>query len=392
VRLVDQEAQAELSILVAGDLCPVGQLEDVFRNDDPARILLDVMPSVLSADISLVNLECPLTNHRNKIVKSGPNLRSAPQCAKGIKTAGFKVATLANNHAMDMGAPGLFDTLSSCKETGLYTVGAGKDWAEATQPLYLHVNGICVALLAIAEQEYPVAWRSSAGVWPLDPLDNYYQIKKAKLRADFVLVVLHGGHEYFPLPSPRMVKTCRYLVDSGANAVICHHIHVPSGVEIYRGAPIVYSTGNFLFDWDGPKPESWYTGYLVSLDVMRGAAIQLRLIPYWQCRGEPKVRLMSDTEAARFLQGIAALSETIADEAALIQEWDRFCLSKQTQYLSTALSLTRVERRLLKAGIWPSWRLRRAQIPGLLNSFTCESHRDVTIAALQAELKTRVRK
>jgi poly-gamma-glutamate synthesis protein (capsule biosynthesis protein) len=386
IQLTNGKTQADLSIVVAGDLCPMGRLEDLFRANEPHKALQEVMPYLSDADISIVNLECPLTAHRIPVAKSGPNLRADPLCATGIKTAGFDIVALANNHVMDMGESGLADTLTVCERADLKTVGAGKNLFDATRPLLVKAKRLTVALLAIAEHEHPIATENSAGAWPLDPIDNLCQIRDAKQRADFVLVVLHGGNEYYSLPSPRMVKVCRFLVDAGANAVISHHTHVPSGIEIYHGAPIVYGTGNLLFDWAGPRPEEWYAGYLVRLAVTTETVTEVRLIPYWQCRGEPITRLMTEEEANLFLKEIDRLSKVIADEKALSHQWTTFCQSKRVEYLSAVMGLSRFERRLLRVGVWPAWRLTKGQLTALYNLLACESHRDALISNLANQL------
>jgi poly-gamma-glutamate synthesis protein (capsule biosynthesis protein) len=284
---------------------------------------------------------------------------------------------------MDMDHAGLKETIETCRSAGLRTVGAGGNLAEAAQPIYADVFGLRIAVLAIAEHEHSIATERRAGASPLEPMDNYDQIKEARERSDFVLAVLHGGNEYYPLPSPRMVRTCRFLVDAGAHAVVCHHIHVPSGIEIYHDAPIIYSTGNFLFDDPGTVAPEWFRGYLVSISIRPGGATDLRLIPYRQCLGGIDVRFMDEDESRGFLAEISRLSGIIGESDALLQQWSRFCASRRGDYVSQILALSRVERKLCKmSGIWPFWRMSRKRIPQLLDMFQCESHRDVCIEIL----------
>ena len=101
-----------------------------------------------------MNLECPLTIHETPIPKTGPNLRAHPDCARELKQTGIDVVTLANNHILDMGERGLFDTVDCCEEGGLKTVEAGKNIEEATKPLIVTVNDLRVAILNFAENEW----------------------------------------------------------------------------------------------------------------------------------------------------------------------------------------------------------------------------------------------
>jgi poly-gamma-glutamate synthesis protein (capsule biosynthesis protein) len=246
-----------------------------------------------------------------------------------------------------------------------------------------------VAILAVAEGEFSVAREDSAGVWPLDPIDNYHQIREAKEQADFVLVIFHGGVEFYSLPSPDMVKTCRFFVDAGADSVICHHIHVPSGMEIYQGAPIIYSTGNFLFDWPSKIPPQGYLGYLVSLEIQAHSVIRVRLIPYRQRKDTSDIMRMSEPEKEDFLAEIAELSAIILDKDRLRQEFINFSQSKRIRYLSVVLSLSEFEIRLLKRGIWPFWRTDIIRFARLKNQFTCRAHYNMMVSIMDAELQNK---
>jgi hypothetical protein len=378
-----------VKVLVAGDLYPGGPVEKNILDWPSTKIWQDILKETVSHDLSVVNLESPLTYSRTPISKGGPHLWADPLCAKGIRGAQFDVVTIANNHIMDMGKVGLTDTMDACKDAGLMVVGAGENLDEATRPLYVDINGLRIAILSVTEHEFSIATDESAGAWPLDPLDNYYQIQAARQKSDFVLIILHGGNEYYPLPSPNMVKTCRFLVDAGANAVVCHHTHVPSGVEIYHDAPIVCSTGNFLFYSGGTIFPEWFSGYLVSISIRAGAVTSFHLVPYWQSRGALDIRFMNENEAHTFLADICRFSGIIRDKESLTREWTRFCAAKRNDYLSRMLLLNRVEHKLLKMNMGPFWRTSTKCILELLSLFDCESHRDVCVGVLRSEIRKR---
>jgi poly-gamma-glutamate synthesis protein (capsule biosynthesis protein) len=349
-------------------------------------VFADVMPLLKGVDLAIANLECPLTKHSTPITKLGPHLCADPACAVGIRQVGFDVVSLANNHILDMGVQGVQDTLTACEQAGLQTVGAGSDLAEAAQPLFINAQDVRVAVLAMTEHEFSIATKTSAGASPLDLPQNHRQIQAARHHADFVLVLLHGGNEYYSLPSPPLAKTCRYLVDVGASAVICSHTHAPSGMEIYHDAPVIYGTGNLLFDPVGHIVDSWSRGYLVQLTVQRGLPTLATLIPYQQCPTVPSIHLMSGQDRQRFMLEIEHLSQIIADDSRLLDHWFQFCAGKRVDTLSTLLCLTRPERQLLRRGIWPFWRARKTHLLALLNTLTCQSHHAAAAAILAREL------
>jgi len=375
-----------VSILMAGDLYPGGKPERLLIDCKTEQLWPDEARIASDHDLCVVNLECPLTNSNTPMPKTGPHLRADPRCADGIKGGGFHLVTLANNHILDMGEQGLTDTLSACYTAGIETVGAGRTLTEATEIKYFKIKELNIAIINAAEHEFSISTNTSAGAWPLDPIENYRQIQEAKEKSDFILVILHGGNESYPLPNPQMQNTCRFFAEVGANAVVCHHSHVPSGMECYTGVPIFYSTGNFLFDWPTRRQPGWYSGYMVSMSVCQHKTINTKIIPFWQCKDDTGVHRMNETEDAAFLNDIERLSRIITEESALTREWEKFCEERRLYYLSSALSLTRIERKLLKMGLWPFWRLRRQGLRNLLNFYTCESHRASTVAALRLSM------
>ena len=108
------------------------------------------------------------------------------------------------------------------------------------------------------------------------------------------------------------MDTCRFLVEVGANVVICKHSHCARCFETYRGAPIVYGQGNFLFDYPSKEP-IWHEGVLVSLVINKDAETEVRFIPYMQSDGQPGVRRPPNETA--FLCDFNDRSRSIVDEA-----------------------------------------------------------------------------
>ena len=379
------ESVPMMEIAVAGDLCPVGRAEELLSSGQTTALWGEIDNDLQIADLSIANLECPLTHCRNSIAKTGPKLASSPVWAEQIQAAGFDVLSLANNHILDMGQEGLADTLKACTAAGLSTVGAGADLEEACRPLFVSIKGIRIAILALAENEFSIASAGTAGACPLDVIQNYRQIQVARANADFVLIVLHGGNEYYSLPRPGMVQTCNFFVDCGAHAVVCHHSHVASGVQVYRNAPIIYSTGNFLFD-QAKKPRVWHAGYIVKLSVQPKAVVSLRLIPYLQFWDTPGIRHMEEDEKTLFLQEIERLSQVIVHPSSLESEWQAFCRRRQSDYASMLFSRCRTEGRLFRRVplLWRSW-LTGSRVNVVLNLIRCESHRDALIEALAQE-------
>ena len=166
---------------------------------------------------------------------------------------------VSNNHILDYGTTGLADTIHACRSIGLSVTGAGMNLKQAQQPFVKDVGGIIVSIIALAEQEFNQAQTEMPGSAPLEPIENYKQIKEAREQSDVVIVTIHGGNEYFPYPRPGLRKICHFFIDLGVEAVICHHAHIPGAYEIYNDKPIIFSTGNFFFDSES-RLKDWKWG------------------------------------------------------------------------------------------------------------------------------------
>ncbi len=369
-------------ILVTGELCPLGRPEKFLRGSNAIAFWDEVIQVTTDHDFCITNLECPLTERHTPVNKIGPTFRADPECAIGIRNGGFDLVSLANNHIFDMGKHGIERTLQACRDADLSTVGAGIDITQAAKPFIVTIKGIRIAILAYAEAEFSTATLTSAGACPLDEVDNYYQIRSAHERSDFVLVILHGGNEYYSLPSPRLQKVCRYFADLGAGAIVCHHSHVSSGFEVINGVPIFYGTGNFLFDWPKRRTASWYKGYMVSLSIKKDQVNRFELIPYEQCKDKVGVQLLlTETAKESFFEEIKQLNSVIADQQSLDHHWQSFCSNKQFQYLGAVFAGNAFTKLMWRRRWMNRKRLGRRRLIAL-NLIRCQAHRDVLIAAL----------
>jgi|SRR5690554_1876380 len=114
--------------------------------------------------------------------------------------------TLANNHILDYGIESINDTFDVLNNNSISNVGAGKNLTDAANPFVLEKEGVKIALVNFCENEWSIAETDSPGANPMDLIANAQQIKYARELADYVIVIVHGGHEYYNLPSPRMQK------------------------------------------------------------------------------------------------------------------------------------------------------------------------------------------
>ncbi|MBO5827524.1 MAG: CapA family protein [Paludibacteraceae bacterium] len=362
-----------MKVIIAGDFAPKHRLAKQIEKRDFQEIFSDnLVATIKSADYSLVNFESPIIEKDFKpIKKCGPNLGCTPDAADAIKYAGFTAVAMANNHILDYGADGLYKSIECCKNVGLDVVGVGKNLQEAEQILYIEKKGKKLAIINCCEHEFSIATETSCGANPLNPIRQYYCIQEAKKNADYVLVIVHGGHEHYQLPSPRMQETYRFFVDAGADAVVNHHQHCYSGYEIYNGKPIFYGLGNFCFDWEGAPSKKWTEGYLVEIDF--DFSITFKIYPYCQYGDEATINLLAEDA---FNDSINKLNEIISNPESLKNSsLDYYNRSKDEIATFLEPIRNRYIRGLQNRGLLPKL-MNNKWLPELSNVVMCESHKD----------------
>lgn len=249
--------QESVRLAAVGDLILSGRYDE--RVDDTARqAVFRIVKNLLrGANIAVGNLECPLTSsctpRDDKLC-----LKANPRYADTLSTSGFGILSLANNHATDYGLAGLTDTLNHLQEAGLGTVGAGQNLDAATKPIIFDHDGLRIGFLAYCHSstKAPVfASKDQGGVAELAEESVIDDIRRRSVELDHLVLLLHWGLEYSPMPTPDQVNFAHRAVDAGANLIIGHHSHMIQGIEHYRNAVIAYSLGNCTdspVDWQGP--------------------------------------------------------------------------------------------------------------------------------------------
>lgn len=372
-----------MKVVIAGDFAPRARLAEQVEK----RLFQEIFPEKLvnlikSVDYSLVNFESPIIDSSFKpIKKCGPNLGCAIDAADAIKYAGFTAVTMANNHILDYGTDGLYKSIDCCKNLGIDVVGVGKNLYEAERILYVDKAGKKLAIINCCEHEFSIATDTTAGANPLNPIRQYYCIQEAKKNADYVLVIVHGGHEHYQLPSPRMQETYRFFVDAGADAIVNHHQHCYSGFEIYNGKPIFYGLGNFCFDWAVTLSKKWTEGYLVEIDF--DADITFIIHPYCQYGDEATINLLEEDS---FNEPINNLNEIISNPDLLKKKsLDYYHRSKDTIATFLEPIRNRYIRGLQNRGLFPKL-MNKEWLPVLSNVVMCEAHKDKLNYYLQSEM------
>lgn len=370
-------------ILITGDTyLGGGRVKKLSLNKDIDALFGPFLNRIKQADIAITNLESPIINEGEPILKIGPNLKSPVEALPVLKEAGFDAVCLANNHIMDYGNEGLFSTFKHCKNNSLSVVGAGKNQIESEKPLVVQFENLSVGLVNIAENEFGTTTGDEPGAHAMDPVRNFYTIKKTAEQADQVIVIVHGGHENYSLPSPVMKNRYRFYVDAGADLVVGHHPHCYSGMETYGKGSIYYSLGNFLFDKQKSDSSKWNSGFFLELQISK-KEIQLEIIPYIQNGETSGLRMLNEAEKSQFENNLKYLSQLISDNDEVEKRFKQYCNSVKKSYASFIEPYSlRLLHSLRNRRLFPSLLSERKK-KILLNLARCEAHRDVLIRFLE---------
>lgn len=301
----------------------------------------DALTALAANEVVIANLEMPLSTRGYRVQKHS-NLRSAPEVIDDIVAMDIDAVSLANNHMMDYGPDALFDTIAACEGVALPACGAGRDVDAAMAPVILDSANGRIGLISVAST-LPVesdAGIDKPGIAPVrvgfsfeidsnllveqpgtmpivrswantdDQARLCDAIRELKQRSDFVIIAIHWGVPSYWL-SPHQGLLSEYqqplghaMIDAGADVICGHHSHSLHPIEIYKGRPIFYSLGNFIFQ----NPRGFMEPESVIANITPGNRMEIELTAVWV--DEDGFPLLVDGERA---QAVFTKLETISE-------------------------------------------------------------------------------
>ena len=286
-----------VTFIAAGDIMLDRGTERIVRKKGLEFPFNSISHLVHRYDIAFCNLESIISN-RGRPIKKPITFEADTAFISILKESGFNVINLANNHALDYGRKALSDCMDRLKRVHLYTVGAGINLHKAYRPLIIEKNSLKIAFLAYCTIPTGVPVKEHLPHISVFNLDTAIStIKRLRDTVDFIIVSLHWGIEYQHHPTPEQQKIAHRLIDEGADIIIGHHPHVIQEFELYRGKPIVYSLGNFIFDQRGKERNE---GILFSCTLKKDSILDIVLWPIKIVRTQP--RLLNTYEETKFIR------------------------------------------------------------------------------------------
>ena len=239
----------EIVITAVGDIMLAGRWAPFLKKNGYNSPFTAVRKEFATSDINLANLESPIATGGQEYSAKKFRFRAEPQVAKAIRTAGFNLVTLANNHCMDIGAEALTETMRHMKDNGLAWVGAGENLSEARKMALYTIKGKRIAFLGYSLTQ-PIeffAGQNRPGTAPGYEKLVTADITSARSQADYVIVSFHWGKEASGTVQAYQQTAAHKAIEAGADVIIGHHPHVLQGIEQYKKGIIFYSLGNFAF-------------------------------------------------------------------------------------------------------------------------------------------------
>ena len=374
-----------MKLYIGADFVPTDINKSLFEEGNGEALVGKELYEILKqSDLNVFNLEVPLTDVETPIVKFGNNLIAPSKTVYGYKALEPIFLTLANNHSLDQGAEGLTTTLNLLKQHEIAHAGAGANLKEAKKPFIFEKDGVRIGFYLCTENEFTMATCHSMGANPFDVLDSFDEVAALKEQCDYVIVLYHGGKEYYRYPSPMLQRYCRKFIDKGANLVICQHNHCVGSREDYNGGSIIYGQGNFIFN------SEFYTKYkefvkdslLIRVEATKDSFVICELPIRMSDNG---TRLATDAEAAETLAGYKKRSEEIKDAHFVISNYKAFADTHVKRYLREFLGRSFIirainalfGRKLMQLILGPTSYL------AIQNYLECEAHHELFLRGIK---------
>ncbi len=260
---------ASVSLLFGGDMMFDRAIRLAGEREGDDFLLSCLDPLLTEADLVVANLEGPITATSSvsagSVVETPENYTFTfpTTTARLLARHNIRLVSIGNNHIMNFGRGGLYETREYLREAGVSWFG-DPEWPEEERVARVDVAGIPFSF---------VNWSD----WTSDKTDHTVaQVRKEREAGRVTVVYAHWGEEYEP-PTERVKTLARQFVDAGASLVVGSHPHIVQEHEIHKGVPLYYSLGNMIFDqwWE----ESVATGLLLSVAFTKDGVANIEEIP-----------------------------------------------------------------------------------------------------------------
>jgi poly-gamma-glutamate synthesis protein (capsule biosynthesis protein) len=269
------------------------------RSVAPGYIWGDALDELkrVAPDLRIINLETSVTKSDDFWKGKEVHYRMHPENIDCITAARIDVCSLANNHVLDWGYPGLKETLETLRKAKITSAGAGMNLKEAESPVVMEIKGkgrVIVFAFGSPTSGVPLNWAATEkrpGISLLrDFSDQTVQrirerVQEVKQEGDIVVVSIHwGGNWGYRVPQEEIDFAHQLIDEAEVDMIHGHSSHHVKGIEVYQDRPILYGCGDFLNDYEGIGAYEYYRAdlglmYFASMDPSTGKSVQLQMTP-----------------------------------------------------------------------------------------------------------------
>lgn len=267
-----------VTLSFAGDVQFSEDYTKAFDANGISAIADDTMLSHMqNADLFILNNEFSFSLRGEPMEEKQYTFRTDPKYVKILQELGTDVVSVANNHTIDFGQDAFLDTIDTLSNAEIAYVGGGRNLSEALTPATYTINGQSFAIFAGTRVLPSTDWYAKPdrpGMLPTyDPTELNRAISEAEIQYDHIIVFVHWGVERVEIPEEYQRDLAKGYIDAGADLIVGCHPHILQGYEYYKGVPIVYSLGNYLF---GNREDRTV---LLNAEFNADKELSLRLIP-----------------------------------------------------------------------------------------------------------------
>jgi poly-gamma-glutamate synthesis protein (capsule biosynthesis protein) len=307
----------------------------------------------LRPHVRLINLETSITTHNDFWKSKGIHYRMHPKNIAALKAAGIDICSLANNHVLDWGYSGLFETLETLKTADIQIAGAGHNLDQAGAPAVIHIGDqsrVIVFSFGVPASGIPFNWaagKTRSGVNLLADLSDKSQrhiqrkVREVKRKGDIVVASIHwGGNWGYDISRKQINFAHRLVDDGGVDLIHGHSSHHVKAIEVYKDKLILYGCGDFLNDYEGIggyeefRPDLALM-YFATVDSSTGKLVALEMTPTQTRRF--KVNRASGTDARWLKDTLNREGAKLGTRVKLDKDkrlrlhWESFSKSKRSE-------------------------------------------------------------
>lgn len=243
---------SKVTLAAVGDISFQGLPEKLFMERGKSDFLAGIRDEMEKADIRFGNLESVMVPADFPLERTfGYPLECRDELVEALRCVQFDILQTASNHALDCGWRGLLNTLEKVEALGIRTLGSGRNQEEARALRVIEKNGMKIGFLGYLQAG---DWTLSGGggrIAYFDLASVQEDIRRNRPLVDFLVVSIHAGLEFFPVPTRNRLDMFRKVAEAGADLILGHHPHVPQGIERWGNCLIHHSLGNAVFDLHG---------------------------------------------------------------------------------------------------------------------------------------------